>query len=189
MEPDECTWCTHRASCNPGISSQRETPKQWHICGWWPYISINTEPDSAKRKSQEASTTLYRPISCHNETSMVALEFQVRWTLGDMTWELILACQELEALDIYLELWEVAKPCNLPKWHSLGHMYHMTIMWCARDGTKIFWPQIFLRAQCFLEATTTPSTSTSSKKQSAPKPRAKVLIRAHLVQEPWKILG
>ena len=32
------------------------------------------------------------------------LEFQVRWTLGDVTWEPLAECKELEALDEYLEL-------------------------------------------------------------------------------------
>ena len=32
------------------------------------------------------------------------LELQVKWTLGDVTWELISSCKDLEALDEYLEL-------------------------------------------------------------------------------------
>ena len=37
------------------------------------------------------------------------VEFQVRWTLGDITWEPYTMCKELEALDRYLELRGVAK--------------------------------------------------------------------------------
>ena len=32
------------------------------------------------------------------------LEFQVKWMAGDVTWELLSSCKELEALDVYLEL-------------------------------------------------------------------------------------
>ena len=42
------------------------------------------------------------------------LEFQVRWTLGDVTWEPLTECKELEALDEYLELHRVKRPRDLP---------------------------------------------------------------------------
>ena len=32
------------------------------------------------------------------------LGFQVKWTAGDVTWEPLSSCKELEALDNYLEL-------------------------------------------------------------------------------------
>ena len=32
------------------------------------------------------------------------LELQVKWLVGDVTWELLSSCKDLEALDIYLEL-------------------------------------------------------------------------------------
>ena len=32
------------------------------------------------------------------------LELQVKWTLGDVTWEPLSSCKDLEALDVYLEL-------------------------------------------------------------------------------------
>ena len=35
------------------------------------------------------------------------LEFQVKWPAGDVTWESLSSCKELEALDNYLELWGV----------------------------------------------------------------------------------
>ena len=43
------------------------------------------------------------------------LELEVRWTLGDTTWEPLAACKNLEALDLYLELRGIAHPCDLPK--------------------------------------------------------------------------
>jgi hypothetical protein len=53
-------------------------------------------------------------IIAHRRINSKELEFQVRWTLGDMTWEPMSACKELEALDSYLELRGVSKPRNLP---------------------------------------------------------------------------
>ena len=32
------------------------------------------------------------------------LELQVKWMLGDITWEPLSSCKDLEALDVYLEL-------------------------------------------------------------------------------------
>ena len=52
---------------------------------------------------------LIKEITSHH------LELEVRWTLGDTTWEPLASCKDLEALDLYLELWGVAHPCDLPK--------------------------------------------------------------------------
>lgn len=44
------------------------------------------------------------------------LEFQVHWTLGDVTWEplaRLASCKELAALDEYLELYGAKQPHNL----------------------------------------------------------------------------
>jgi hypothetical protein len=43
------------------------------------------------------------------------LEFHVRWMLGDVTWEPLAECKELEALSIYLELCGVKTPHKLPR--------------------------------------------------------------------------
>jgi hypothetical protein len=53
-------------------------------------------------------------IIAHRRINSKELEFQFRWTLGDMTWEPMSACKELEALDNYLELQGVSKPHDLP---------------------------------------------------------------------------
>ena len=44
-----------------------------------------------------------------------SLEFQVKWTLGDVTWEPLVECKDLEALDRYLELHGVDDWRRLPK--------------------------------------------------------------------------
>ena len=43
------------------------------------------------------------------------LESQVKWSLGDITWEPIDSCKKLKALDTYLELRRVTHPQDLPQ--------------------------------------------------------------------------
>ena len=43
------------------------------------------------------------------------LEFEVHWSLGDTTWEPLVNCKELEALDWYLELQGVERPAQLAR--------------------------------------------------------------------------
>jgi hypothetical protein len=43
-------------------------------------------------------------IIAHRQINSKDLEFQVCWTLGDVTWQPMSACKDLEALDSYLEL-------------------------------------------------------------------------------------
>ena len=43
------------------------------------------------------------------------LELQVKWTLGDVTQELISSCKDLEALDKYLEQWGIKCTQDLPQ--------------------------------------------------------------------------
>jgi hypothetical protein len=57
---------------------------------------------------------LVNEIIVHRRINSKELEFQVQWTLGDVTWEPMSACKELEALDNYLELRGVSKLCDLP---------------------------------------------------------------------------
>jgi len=54
-------------------------------------------------------------ILAHHRVGRAHLEFQVRWTLGDVTWEPLAECKELEALDEYLELRGAKRPCDLPR--------------------------------------------------------------------------
>ena len=43
------------------------------------------------------------------------LVLEVRWSLGDTTWELLENCKDLIALDKYLELQGVRHPAHLAK--------------------------------------------------------------------------
>ena len=53
-------------------------------------------------------------ILAHRWVDTTGLEFQVHWTLGNVTWEPLASCKELTALDEYLELRGVSRPRNLP---------------------------------------------------------------------------
>ncbi|KIJ43688.1 hypothetical protein M422DRAFT_252930 [Sphaerobolus stellatus SS14] len=59
-----------------------------------------------------------------HEWANEGLQFRVQWTLGDVTWEPLSGVKELEALDRYLELCGVKRPCDLPK--SVSQMNNST---------------------------------------------------------------
>jgi hypothetical protein len=54
-------------------------------------------------------------IIAHRWVDDKNLEFQVRWMLGDITWEPLAECKELKALSVYLELRGVKTPHKLPR--------------------------------------------------------------------------
>ena len=56
--------------------------------------------DFGNNKDQE---WLVEEILAHKLTNN-NLERQVKWMLGDVTWEPLSSCKDLEALDVYLEL-------------------------------------------------------------------------------------
>ena len=58
---------------------------------------------------------LVEEIISHRWSNSKELELEVRCTLGDTTWEPLASCKDLEALDLYLELWGIAHPRDLPK--------------------------------------------------------------------------
>ena len=53
-------------------------------------------------------------ILAHRWVDTTGLEFQVHWTLGNVTWEPLASCKELTVLDKYLELRRVNRPRDLP---------------------------------------------------------------------------
>ena len=58
---------------------------------------------------------LVEEITSHQWPNLKELELEVRWMLGDTTWEPLAACKDLEALDLYLELQDVTHPHDMPK--------------------------------------------------------------------------
>ena len=75
--------------------SQRGTPKVFYNFG--------------NDKDQE---WLVEEILAHKWTNN-NLELQVKWMLGDVTWELLSSCKDLKALDVYLELQGAKAPRDL----------------------------------------------------------------------------
>jgi hypothetical protein len=53
-------------------------------------------------------------IIAHRRINSKDLELQVFWTLGDVAWEPMSACKDLEALDNYLELRGMSRMRDLP---------------------------------------------------------------------------
>ena len=66
-------------------------------------------------------------ITTHCWSNSKELKLQVRWMLGVTNWEPLAACIDLKALDLYLELWGIAHPCDLPK--HIGHADHVKVTW------------------------------------------------------------
>ncbi|KIJ28538.1 hypothetical protein M422DRAFT_270140 [Sphaerobolus stellatus SS14] len=53
----------------------------------------------------------------HRWTNKGKIDFQVKWTLGNVTWELLQECNKLEALKRYLEIHGIDNPRQLPRHH------------------------------------------------------------------------
>ena len=89
----------------------------------WPYIK-NDDILFPKRDikvfydfgNDEDQEWLVEEILAHKWTNN-NLELQVKWMLGDITWEPLSSCKDLEALDVYLELWGAKAPRDL-SWHE-----------------------------------------------------------------------
>ena len=64
--------------------------------------------------NDEDQEWLVEEILAHKWTNN-NLELQVKWTLGDVTWELLSSCKDLEALDVYLELQGAKAPQDLSR--------------------------------------------------------------------------
>jgi hypothetical protein len=52
-------------------------------------------------------------LTGHHWVNRKDLKFEVRWSLGNTTWEPLSSCKDLEALDQYLELQGIRRPTQL----------------------------------------------------------------------------
>ena len=85
----------------------------------WPYIK-NNNILFPKRDTKvyydigndEDQEWLVKEILAHKWTNN-DLELQVKWMVGDVTWEPLSSCKDLEALDVYLELQCAKAPQDL----------------------------------------------------------------------------
>ena len=94
----------------PELTSRHISPTfhasliRWHIANnnnLFPHREANSFYDFSTEEEQE---WLIDEIIAHRWSDAKDLELQVKWTLGDVTWEPLASCKELEALDSYLEL-------------------------------------------------------------------------------------
>ena len=103
----------------PQEFKDRRINPMFHTSLVWPYIK-NGDILFPKRDTQVYYTFgnnkdqewLIEEILAHKWTNN-NLEFQVKWMAGDITWELLSSCKELEALDNYLELRGAKAPQGL----------------------------------------------------------------------------
>ena len=130
----------------PQEFKDRKINPTFHINLVWPYIK-NDDILFPKRDTKvfydfgndEDQEWLVEEILAHKWANN-NLELQVKWTLGDVTWEPLSSCKDLEALDVYLELqgakaprdlsqheqvnnWQVTH-CDMPGymlWHHMSH--------------------------------------------------------------------
>ena len=103
----------------PQEFKDRRINPTFHTSLVWPYIKNNdilfprrdtkVYYDFGNDEDQE---WLVKEILAHKWTNN-DLELQVKWTVGDVTWELLSSCKDLEALDRYLELQGAKAPQDL----------------------------------------------------------------------------
>ena len=116
----------------PQEFKDRKINPTFHTNLVWPYIKnddilfpkrdTKVFYDFGNNKDQE---WLVKEKLAHKWTNN-NLELQVKWTLGDITWEPLSSCKDLEALDTYLELQGAKAPQDLlqreqAQW-MMGHM-------------------------------------------------------------------
>jgi hypothetical protein len=95
----------------PELVSRRIAPT-FHASLVRPYVSNDSQrfPQREAKSfydfgNDDKQEWLVDEIIAHSVwVSNKELEFQVLWTLGDITWEPYTTCKDLEALDVYLEL-------------------------------------------------------------------------------------
>ena len=85
----------------------------------FPKRDTNVYYDFGNNEDQE---WLVEEILAHKWTNN-DLELQVKWMVGDVTWELLSSCKDLEALDVYLELQGAKAPQDLSQ-HEQAKMGH-----------------------------------------------------------------
>ena len=125
----------------PQEFKDRRINATFHTSLVWPYIK-NDDILFPKRDTKvyydfgnnEDQEWLVEEILTHKWTNN-DLEFQVKWTVGNVTWEPLSSCKELEALDVYLELWGVKTPQSL-LWHAWIYAVTVYVTQLKRFSTR-----------------------------------------------------
>lgn len=100
----------------------RQVHPRFHVNLLWPYHANNdalfpnrAQPEPYDFRAPDDAEWFVDDILGHRWQKDNQLELHVRWSMGDTTWEPLVHCKELVALDCYLEVMGVKAPRQLPK--------------------------------------------------------------------------
>lgn len=106
----------------PTALQQRRINPTFHVSLLRPYQASNdtlfpnrTRPEPYDFGAPDDNEWFVDEILGHRWVKPNGVEYQVRWSLGDTTWEPHTSCNKLAALDRYLEIQGVKKYTQLPK--------------------------------------------------------------------------
>lgn len=106
----------------PPVLVRRKIHPTFHIGVLRPYIASSDKlfpnraiPEPYNFGTDDEHEWFVDEIVAHRRDDHGKLEFHVRWSLGDTTWEPHEHCKDLVALDRYLELWGVRRVNQLPR--------------------------------------------------------------------------
>jgi len=106
----------------PVALQERRIFPTFHVSLLRPYHASNdamfpnrTHPEPYDFGVEDDQEWFVEDILGHRWTKDNKLEYEIRWSLGDTTWEPHANCKELEALERYLELQGVKRPAALAR--------------------------------------------------------------------------
>lgn len=103
------------------LQTRRIVPS-FHVLLLQPYHATNdamfpdrVHPEPYNFSAPDDQEWFDKELKGHQWINGKNLKFEVRWSLGNMTWEPLSACRNLEMLDQYLELKGIQQPAQLAK--------------------------------------------------------------------------
>jgi hypothetical protein len=105
----------------PAALQQQRIVPMFHVSLLRPYHASNdtmfpnrVHPEPYDFGAADDQEWFMEELKSHRWVGGKKLEFEVQWSMGDITWEPLDNCKQLEALDRYLELHGVRRPTELP---------------------------------------------------------------------------
>ena len=106
----------------PNVLVERRIVPTFHISLLRPYNASSdalfpdrTQPEPYDFGAPDEHEWFVDKIVGHRWTGPRTVQYEVRWSKGDTTWETHANCSQLAALDRYLELQGVANHLQLPR--------------------------------------------------------------------------